>query len=145
MLGIGLVLVAASIGLAIWAVLSQAEEKATVRASLRQLEGYQVENVRDQGCSSRSASERCAPILSGLTGLDRRFTPVGYVDQVKRKHAALGISGPESIDRFLAIRVVSRRAHPGVFHPVLLRPAAAGDAEDRRVPAGLGAPGARSG
>ena len=93
MLGIGLVLIAASIGLAIWAVLSQAEEKATVRASLRQLEGYQVENVRDQELLKPVRERALAPVLAGLTGLGRRFTPVGYVDQVKRKHAALGIAG----------------------------------------------------
>ena len=93
MLGIGLVLIAASIGLAIWAVLSQAEEKATVRASLRQLEGYEVENVRDQELLKPVRERALAPVLAGLTGLGRRFTPVGYVDQVKRKHASLGITG----------------------------------------------------
>jgi tight adherence protein C len=115
MLGIGLVLIAASIGLAIWAVLSQAEEKATVRASLRQLEGYQVENVRDQELLKPVRERAVAPILAGLTGLGRRFTPVGYVDQVKRKHAALGISGAETVDRFLAIRVVSVALIPVMF------------------------------
>jgi len=115
MLGIGLVLLAAAIGLAIWAVLSQAEEKATVRASLRQLEGYQVENVRDQELLKPVRERALAPILSGLTGLGRRFTPVGYVDQVKRKHAALGISGADTVDRFLAVRVVSVALIPVMF------------------------------
>jgi tight adherence protein C len=115
MLGIGLVLIAASIGLAIWAVLSQAEEKATVRASLRQLEGYQVENVRDQELLKPVRERAVAPILAGLTGLGRRFTPVGYVDQVKRKHAALGMSGADTVDRFLAIRVVSVALIPVMF------------------------------
>ena len=115
MLGIGLVLIAASIGLAIWAVLSQAEEKATVRASLRQLEGYQVENVRDQELLKPVRERALAPVLAGLTGLGRRFTPVGYVDQVKRKHAALGISGAETVDRFLAVRVVSVALIPVMF------------------------------
>jgi tight adherence protein C len=115
MLGIGLVLIAASIGLAIWAVLSQAEEKATVRASLRQLEGYQVENVRDQELLKPVRERALAPILGGLTGLGRRFTPVGYVDQVKRKHQALGVAGADAVDRFLAIRVVSVALIPVMF------------------------------
>ena len=42
-LGIG-----AAVGLVVFAVAMQADERATVRASLRQLEGYEVENVRDQ-------------------------------------------------------------------------------------------------
>ena len=115
MLGIGLVLLAASIGLVIWAVLSQAEEKATVRASLRQLEGYQVENVRDQELLKPVSERALAPILATLTGLGRRFTPVGYVDQVKRKHAALGMAGSETVDRFLAVRVVSVALIPVMF------------------------------
>src|SRR5918993_1409068 len=115
MLGIGLVLIAASIGLAIWAVLSQAEEKATVRASLRQLDGYQVDNQRDQELLKPVTERAVAPILSSLTGLGRRFTPVGYVDQVRRKHQALGTHGPEALDRFLAMRVVTVAAVPVVF------------------------------
>ena len=135
MLGIGLVLLAASIGLVIWAVLSQAEEKATVRASLRQLEGYEVDNVRDQELLKPVSERALAPIMATLTGLGRRFTPVGYVDQVKRKHAALGMAGSDTVDRFLAVRVVLGRAHPRHVHPVLLRAEAAGHAPHRRVPA----------
>ena len=48
MLAIGLVLIVGLVGVASGLSLSQADEKATVRASLRQLDGYEVENVRDQ-------------------------------------------------------------------------------------------------
>jgi hypothetical protein len=41
--GVGLV-----IAFVIYYVGSQAEEKSVVRASLRQLDGYEVENVRDK-------------------------------------------------------------------------------------------------
>jgi tight adherence protein C len=115
MLAIGLVLIAASIGLAIWAVLSQAEEKATVRASLRQLDGYQVDNQRDQELLKPVRERAVAPILTSLTGLGRRFTPVGYVDQVRRKHQSLGTHGADAVDRFLAMRVVTVAAVPVVF------------------------------
>jgi hypothetical protein len=37
-----------ALGLVLFAVLSQAEEKATIRASLRQLDDYEVESVRDK-------------------------------------------------------------------------------------------------
>ena len=115
MLTIGLVLIAAAIGLVIWAVLSQVDEKATVRASLRQLEGYQVENVRDQELLKPVGERAIAPVLAGLTGLGRRFTPVGYVDQVRRKHAALGVSDKDAVDRFLATRVATVAFIPVVF------------------------------
>ena len=45
--------------LALFALLSQAEEKATVRASLRQLEDYEVESVREK--------ELLAPIREALS------------------------------------------------------------------------------
>jgi tight adherence protein C len=115
MLAIGLVLLAAAIGLVIWTVLSQVDEKSTVRASLRQLEGYQVENVRDQELLKPVRERAVTPVLSGLTNLGRRFTPVGYVDQVRRKYSALGISDKDAVDRFLAIRVATVAAIPLVF------------------------------
>jgi tight adherence protein C len=115
MLAIGLVLIAAAIGLAIWTVLTQVDEKATVRASLRQLEGYQVENVRDQELLKPVRDRAIAPVLAGLTGLGRRFTPVGYVDQVRRKHQSLGVAGSDAVDRFLALRVATVAGVPLVF------------------------------
>ncbi len=115
MLAIGLVLFAAAIGLVIWAVLSQVDEKATVRASLRQLEGYQVENVRDQELLKPVRERAVAPVLGALTGLGRRFTPVGYVDTVRRKHQSLGVAGADAVDRFLAVRVVTVALIPVMF------------------------------
>ena len=45
---IGLLLIGGAIALVLYAVLSQVNEKSVVRNSLRQLDGYEVENVRDQ-------------------------------------------------------------------------------------------------
>jgi tight adherence protein C len=53
-----------------------------------------------------------APILKGLTGLGRKYTPAGYVDGVRRKFTAMGNVAPEAVDRFLAIRVVTVVAIP---------------------------------
>jgi tight adherence protein C len=39
---------AVAVGIGLFTVLATADEKATVRASLRQLDGYEVDNVRDQ-------------------------------------------------------------------------------------------------
>ncbi len=107
MLSIGLVLLALGIALAIWTVLSQADEKAAVRASLRQLDGYQIENVRDQELLKPMRERAVLPIMGGLVGLARRFTPVGYIDQVRKRFVASGRLDPAAVDRFLAIRVVT--------------------------------------
>ena len=100
-------LVGAAVVLVVFAVLSQANEKAAVRTSLRQLEGYEVENVRDQELLVPLRERALLPIAAGLTGLGRRFTPVGYVDGVRQKFIYAGRGTTDSIDRFLAIRVIS--------------------------------------
>jgi tight adherence protein C len=104
---IGLLLVGGAIGLAIYAVLSQVNEKSVVRNSLRQLDGYEVENVRDQELLAPVTERAVAPVLSGLTNLGRRFTPVGYVDNVRQKFIRAGDGTNDAVDRFLAVRVIT--------------------------------------
>lgn len=107
MLTVAVVGMGAAIGLVLFAVLSQAEEKATVRASLRQLDDYEVESVREKELLAPITERAFAPVLAGLTGLGKRFTPVGYVDQVKVKLISAGQGDQASFDRFLAIRVIT--------------------------------------
>ena len=104
---IGLVLIGGAFGLAIYAVLSQVNEKSVVRGSLRQLEGYEVENVRDQELLAPITQRAVTPVLGGLTSLGRRFTPTGYVDNVRKKYIQAGDGSSDTIDRFLAIRVIT--------------------------------------
>jgi tight adherence protein C len=103
---IGGVLVAVAIALVVYVVLTQAHEKSVVRDSLRQLEGYEVENVRDQELLVPFAERALAPVMEGLTSVGRRFTPVGYVDNIRRKFVWAGLGTADGVDRFLAIRVV---------------------------------------
>jgi len=103
---IGLLLVGGAIGLAIYAVLSQVNEKSVVRNSLRQLDGYEVENVRDQELLKPVRERAVAPALEKLTDLGRRFTPTGYVDKVRMKFVYAGEPSPDAVDRFLATQVL---------------------------------------
>jgi tight adherence protein C len=103
---IGGVLVAVAIALVVYVVLTQAHEKSVVRDSLRQLEGYEVENVRDQELLVPFAERALAPVMEGLTSVGRRFTPVGYVDNIRRKFVWAGLGTADGVDRFLAVRVV---------------------------------------
>ena len=104
---IGALLLAAAIGLVVYVVLTQADDKAMVRNSLRQLEGYEVENVRDQELLVPFAERALAPVMGGLTKLGRRFTPTGYVDNIRRKFVWAGVGNADGVDRFLAIRVLT--------------------------------------
>src|SRR5262245_34990884 len=112
MLMIAIVGVGLAIGLALFAVLSQAEEKAVVRSSLRQLEDYEVESVREKELLAPITERAIAPLMNGLTGLGKRFTPAGYAEGVRSKLTSAGKADQESYDRFLAIRVITIVAAP---------------------------------
>jgi tight adherence protein C len=105
-IGIGVALVA-------YALLAQAEDRRSIRESLRGLEGYEsVESQRDRELLNPLRDRAFLPILSGLTSLGRRFTPVGYVEGVRHKFVLSGRGDADSIDRFLAIRVATVAAIP---------------------------------
>lgn len=107
--------IGAACALVIFAVLSQAQEKAVVRSSLRQLDEYEVDNVRDQELLNPLRDRAMAPVVHGLTKIGRRLTPVGYVDNIRHKFQMLGRQGTDDVDRFLAVRVVTVAAVPVFF------------------------------
>jgi tight adherence protein C len=108
-------LIGAAIALVVYSLLSQAEERTTVRDSLRQLEGYEVENVRDQELLAPISERALLPVLGGLTSLGRRFTPTGYTDKIRQKFIFSGNGSADAVDRFLAIRVITVCFIPAAF------------------------------
>lgn len=100
-------LLGGGIALVLWALGSRSVEKAAVRESLRSLDDYQVDNVRDQELLVPLAERAFKPVLLGLTSVGRRLTPVGYVEGVRHKFVLSGRPSAQMIDRFLAIRVVT--------------------------------------
>ena len=106
MLPLALGLLALAVGVGLWTVLSSADEKATVRASLRQLDGYEVDNVRDQELLKPMKDRTIAPVMDRLVGIGKRFTPDGYTDKVRTRLTASGNTSPDAVDRFIAIKVV---------------------------------------
>jgi tight adherence protein C len=112
---LGGLLLGGAIALVVWTVLSQVNEKAVIRDSLRQLEGYEVENVRDQELLVPLSERAFVPVLGALTNVGRRFTPVGYVDSVRSKFIHAGNPSADAVDRFLAIRVITVALIPVVL------------------------------
>ena len=98
--------IGAAVGLVIFAIGTQADERSVVRSSLRQLDGYEVENVRDQELLNPLRDRALVPALKGLTDLGRRFTPVGYVDKVRMKFVYAGEPNADAVDRYLATQVL---------------------------------------
>lgn len=95
------------VALIAYTAFTQVEERATVRASLRQLEDYKLENVRDQEMLAPLKDRLFVPLLGGLTAVGRRFTPVGYLDNTRKKLVITGKAAPDDLDRFLAVRVLT--------------------------------------
>lgn len=115
MLPLALALLASAIGLGIWSVAASADEKATVRASLRQLDGYEVDNVRDQDLLKPMRERAVAPLMERVQEIARRFTPDGYTDKLRARFTSAGNTSPDAVDRFMATKVAAVAAIPVVF------------------------------
>ena len=86
--------------------LSLVVERADVRESLRRLEGYQIQDVRDQEMLAPISERVFAPMIQGLSGLTQRFTPQGYRDQVARRLALGGNPGNLHVDQVLVFKLL---------------------------------------
>ena len=95
-------LIAGALGGIVYTVLIRLEERSTVRATLRQLDGYELENQRDSEMLVPLADRALVPVLHSLTNLGRKFTPVGYVEKVRLKFTYAGDASADAVDRFLA-------------------------------------------
>jgi hypothetical protein len=100
-------LVAVAVGVLVFVVVNGIQERATLRASLRQVTGPVVENQRDRELLDPLRQRAIDPLLGSMSGLGRRFTPVGYVEKVRLKFTHAGIADQSAVDRFLAIRVAT--------------------------------------
>ena len=111
-------MVAAAVAGIIFHVFTRLEERNVVRDSLRTLDDYDVDaaaNMREAEMAAPLHERALVPMLSNLTGLGRKFTPVGYVDKVRLKFVYAGDATPDAVDRFMAVKVVSAIVAFGVF------------------------------
>ncbi|MCB0978904.1 MAG: type II secretion system F family protein, partial [Acidimicrobiales bacterium] len=106
MLVLAIALLAAAIAVGVWTVAATADEKAVVRASLRQLDGYEVTNVRDGELLKPVRERTVQPLQERLVEIGKRFTPDGYTEKLRRKMTSAGIYSNDAVDRFIATRVV---------------------------------------
>ncbi len=91
---------------AVFAVLTGAEEKASIRDSLRTLDDYEIEDVREQELLAPISERLSAPVVDLLGRLGSRFNPPELVESVRKKHLQAGIYDPAKVERFLAMRVL---------------------------------------
>ena len=124
-LPVGLLFVAVALG--VWAVLTDAEEKATVKASLRALDDYEIADVRAKELQAPLVQRIFKPVGDSLVAVGRRFMPGGYMEGVRKRLIIAGKPSPEDLDRFRAIRVLSAAAIPATLVVALILPASTRD------------------
>jgi tight adherence protein C len=97
---------AAAVGVLVYVLASSSIEKADVRESLRRLEGYQIQDVRDQEMLAPMSERVVAPLLEGLSGVANRFTPKGYGEKVAQKLVHAGNPPNLNVDKILVLKLV---------------------------------------
>jgi tight adherence protein C len=98
--------IAAAVGALVYVVASTSIEKADVRESLRRLEGYQIQDVRDQEMLAPISERVVAPLLEGLSGMAQRFTPQGYGEKVAQKLVHAGNPPNLNVDKVLVMKLL---------------------------------------
>ncbi len=81
-------------------------ERAGVRESLRRLEGYQIQDVRDQEMLAPISERVFNPLGEAAGHLVQRFTPEGYRDAVARKLVLGGLASQISVDQVLVWKML---------------------------------------
>jgi tight adherence protein C len=104
-------------------LLSNAEERNTIKSSLRSLEGYERVDLRAQELEAPMIQRVIQPIGRSLVALGRRFMPGGYMEGVRRRLIIAGKPSADDLDRFRAIRVLSAAAVPATLVLALIMPA----------------------
>jgi tight adherence protein C len=100
------VVLATAVGALMFVVRSVTLERAEVRDSLRRLEGYQIQDVRDQEMLAPISERVVAPVLEGLTGVARRFTPKGFGENIAQKLVMAGNPPNLNVDKILVLKLL---------------------------------------
>src|SRR5215212_6292664 len=98
--------IAAAVGVLVYVLASSSIEKADVRESLRRLEGYQIQDVRDQEMLAPISERVVAPLLEGLTGVAQHFTPQGYGEGIAKKLVHAGNPPELNVDKILVMKLL---------------------------------------
>jgi tight adherence protein C len=98
---------AASIGLGVVAASTVVQQRAVSRRSLQALDGYQFQaTVREQETIEDLGSRVLAPVGRAAAKLVRRYTPVGYIENLAHKTVLAGSPAGYEIDRLLVLKVL---------------------------------------
>jgi len=89
-----------------YVVLQSVTEKAEVRESLRRLDGYQIQDLRDQEMLAPITDRLLSPMVEGLSALAGRLSPQGYREEIARKLVLGGHPGGLTVDQVLVLKLL---------------------------------------
>jgi tight adherence protein C len=81
-------------------------ERFEVRESLRRLDGYQIQDLRDQEMLAPISERVLAPMVGGLTAIAGRLSPHGYREEIARKLVLGGHPGELTVDQVLVLKLL---------------------------------------
>lgn len=98
--------VCASVGFAVFVLLNQFQERSAARSSLRDFQDdIVIDDQREKQLLSPIQTRLVTPLISGAGQLGSRLNPPTYIEQVRLKHVQAGIFSPETVEKFLAVRL----------------------------------------
>jgi tight adherence protein C len=98
---------AAAIALGVVTVSSTVQQRSMVKRSLQAIETYQLQGtVREQEMLEGIGDRVLAPVAEKAVSLIRKYTPVGYVEELARKTVVAGSPAGFEVDRLLILKVL---------------------------------------
>jgi len=91
-----------AMALLIYVVASRVEERSTMRATLRALDDYQLDNEREKELLNPLGERIVGPVMRTVLNVGRRFWPTGYAENARRKLVIAGRPTKETLDRTIA-------------------------------------------
>lgn len=86
--------------------LARVEQRREVKRSLRAVTLADVPRERDRELLQPLPMRALRPVVAWLSKSGRRVTPHGYVDNIRRKLVLAGHTSADTVDRFLAVRLL---------------------------------------
>jgi tight adherence protein C len=87
-------------------MLVRLEERGEVKRSLRAVTVTDLPRERDRELLEPLPLRALRPAVAWLSKSGRRVTPTGYVDNIRRKLVLAGYTSVDTVDRFLAVRLL---------------------------------------
>ena len=106
MVPIILFLAIGAVALGAWSASTALEARTGARRSLRAIENYEIVDVREQEMLESVTDRLVAPVGRKLLDIGRTFTPVGYVEKLKRNIVLAGNPPGYEVDRLIVWKVL---------------------------------------